>query len=280
MGNFTPVIHKYTSTVMDWIVNVHMVETESGVVLIDGAIAASSGNEIRDIIDNKIGKPLLGVLLTHGHPDHYIGVGNIVKEDVVPFYAVQAAIDQAKERDVEESPTIEAAFGDDFPRKKMFPNSVVQDGDKLTFDGLDLQIWHYGACESDSDAVWIISIDGNKHVFIGDIIYNHMHLFMKDGHSLNWLKALNRLQSEFDINTVFYPSHGEICGTEIIYWDKAYIEMYLGTLKDLLGERDTLTEDEKAKLIERVRSFFPSDDLLDLAQYELDETIKVLSKLF
>jgi glyoxylase-like metal-dependent hydrolase (beta-lactamase superfamily II) len=272
-----PRIHTHTASEMGMLVNVHLVETAHGVVVIDGAVALSSSRAVRHIIDEQIRKPMLAVLLTHGHPDHYMGVGEIMGSEKVDFYALQGAIEQAKSRDEEESAGMRQAFGDNFPEQRIFPNRVVEDGDLLVFDGISFRVRDYGGCESHSDGVWFIEQSGEPLVFCGDLIYNQMHLFMKDGHPLAWLNGLDRLYREFSSEARFYPAHGTCCGREGIYWAQAYILMYLRILGDLLKGGDALNPHGQQRLIAALRSYLPNDNLIELAQFKLDETIRVLS---
>jgi glyoxylase-like metal-dependent hydrolase (beta-lactamase superfamily II) len=278
MSDYKPVIHRYT-TPKYLTVSVFLVETENGVVLIDSATASSSSHEIRSIIDDTIKKPLLAILLTHGHPDHYVGAGEIARNLNVPIVATQGTIDFTRYQDREKFDTlIKRNYGDDVPPKRVFANQVVKDGDVLTFDNVEFQITDLGPCESDADSLWMITIDGIKHVFLGDIIYNHTHGYFRDGHALNWLKALDGLLGEFDHTAVFHPAHGQDCGTEMVYWQKAYIQVFLGTLSSLLRGRDYLDDDEKTLLVNKMKSFLPNEKLINLMKYELDETIKVLKE--
>jgi glyoxylase-like metal-dependent hydrolase (beta-lactamase superfamily II) len=274
---FTPRIHTHTATEMGLLVNVHLVETEHGVVVIDGAVACSSSQAVREMIERDIGKPLLGVLLTHGHPDHYMGVAEIIGDRNVDFFALQGAIDQALERDAAESAGMRRAFGDNFPKRRIFPNHVVKDGEGLVIDNVHFRIRDYASCESDCDGVWSIEGDNGQAVFCGDLIYNQMHLFMKDGHPVEWLRGLYRLRREFSRDACFYPAHGKRCGREGIYWAQAYIHMYLGILGDLLQGGDVLNAIQQQRLITALKSYLPSDNLIELAQFKLDETIHVLS---
>jgi glyoxylase-like metal-dependent hydrolase (beta-lactamase superfamily II) len=275
---FTPKIYEYKASLLNWFVNAFLVETENGVVLIDGTVGISSGKEIRDIIDNKIKKPLLAVLLTHGHPDHYTGVVNIVKESNIPFYSTIEAYYQAKGRDEFESGDMKIYFGDEYPAFRIFPDTYIKNGDVVTVDNVNFQACDFGGCESDSDCVWTIIIDGIKHAFIGDLIYNRMHPFFGDGHINNWLNALNKLLDSYDINSVFYPAHGDRCGTEMIFWQKAYLEMFCNSVKMLKEDNDTLSENDMKILGNRIKSFLPNDDLIFLIFYKLNETIKKMEE--
>ena len=278
MANFKPIVHRYT-TPRYLTVNIFLVETENGVVVIDAATAISTSHEIRNIVDQKIKKPLLAVLLTHGHPDHYVGVGEIVQGLDIPICATQGVIDFAKYQDREKFETlITRNYGDDAPPTRVFPNQVVKDNDVLTFDNVEFHIQDLGPCESDADSLWTIAIDRVRHIFLGDIVYNHTHSYFRDGHALNWLKTLDKLLQAFDHTAIFYPGHGEICGTEVIYWQKAYIQAFLGTLKSMLGSRDRLDDADKNQLVGKMKSFLPNEKLIFLMQYELDETIKILKE--
>jgi glyoxylase-like metal-dependent hydrolase (beta-lactamase superfamily II) len=280
MAMFKPRIHEYKSTVLNWFVNVFLVETQNGVVLIDGAVGILSGQEIREIIDHKIKKPLLGVLLTHGHPDHYTGVVNIVKDRNIPFYATHEAYNQAKDRDEHESGDMKIYFGDEYPPVRMLPNAFIKNGESITIDNINFQVRDFGECESTSDCAWLVDVDGVKHVFIGDLVYNKMHPYFGDGHITNWLQALEKLRGEFDINTVLYPSHGDRCGIEITYWLEAYIKMFVNTVKELKKDKEILSEKDKQILGEKLKSFLPNDDLIFLIFYKLDETLKKMDSLF
>jgi glyoxylase-like metal-dependent hydrolase (beta-lactamase superfamily II) len=276
MSGFVPLIHCYT-TPKYLTVNVFLVETDHGVVAIDGATAVSTSHAIREMIDSKIRKPLLAVLLTHGHPDHYVGVGEIVRGDQVPIVATQGTLDFTHYQDREKFDTlIKRNYGDDAPPRRVFADHIVKDGDVLTFDNAQFRIRDLGPCESDADSIWIVSIGGREHVFLGDIIYNHTHGYFRDGHALNWLKALEGLREEFDHTAVFHPAHGEDCGTEMTYWQQAYIRAFLGTCRSLLRGRDRLSDDEKQMLVGKMTSFLPNEKLINLMRYELDETIKLL----
>ena len=278
MAPFQPVIHKYT-TPRYLTVNVFLVETEHGVVVIDGATAVSTSREIRGIVDNQISKPILAVLLTHGHPDHYVGVGEIIQGLDVPVFATQGVIDFAKYQDKEKfEGLLRRNYGDDLPTTRVFPNRVVQNDETVRLDGVAFQVQDFGPCESDADSSWTVETGGVKHIFLGDLIYNHTHCYLRDGHAPNWLTALNTLLNQNDHRTVFHPAHGDECGIEMIYWQEAYIHAFLATLQSMLGQGDTLTETDKAVLVAHMQSFLPNDKLINLMKYEMDETTRLLRR--
>lgn len=281
MSEFEPVIHRYEATAGGFFVNAFLIETKQGVVAVDSTLSVSSVNDIRAIIQEKIKKDLIAVLLTHGHPDHYTGAGELMKGyGDIPFLATQGAIDQAKARDEEESGYLgsDQVFGSEYPSERIFPNTVVQDGETHTFDGVDFRIENLGPCESDDDSTWTIKVGDDTHVFSGDIVYNHMHTFFRDGHAAHWLSQLDACIKQYDHTTIFHTGHGEDMGIEAFFWEKGYIEAFLNILKSLLNGRDAISDEEKASLIKKMQAYLPSDKLLMLTTWQFEEMVLVLKK--
>lgn len=273
-----PKVHRYEARVADFFVNAFVVETENAVVAVDAALANSDARAIRRLIDAEIRKPLRAVLLTHGHPDHYTGLAGLTAGLDVPIYATQGAIDFAHEEDRRKAEVAVMLFGDEFPRERKFPNTVVREGDTVQVDGVTFEVRDYGPGESDDDALWVMPVGGVPHVFIGDLAYNNMHCFFRDLHALEWLRSLERLRREFDHQAVLYPGHGDICGVEIAFWNRGYIHAFLDALQDLLRGRDRLEPPEKDVLVAKMQSFLPNQKLLFLLTYELDETIRLFKE--
>ncbi len=273
-----PKVHRYEARVADFFVNAFVVETEQATVAVDAALANSDARAIRRLIDEEIRKPLQAVLLTHGHPDHYTGLAALTAGLDVPIYATQGTIDFAREEDRRKAEVAVALFGDEFPRERRFPNSVVREGDTVRVDGVTFEVRDYGPGESDDDALWLMPVGDVPHVFIGDLAYNHMHCFFRDLHAREWLRSLERLRREFDHRALFYPGHGALCGVEIAHWNRGYIQAFLDVLQDLLRGRDHLDPGEKDMLVAKMQSYLPNQKLLFLLTYELDETIRLFKE--
>lgn len=128
-GDFVPKIHRYEATYGNFFVNVFLVELENSVVSIDSAIALSDVKNIRDILKNNIQKDLSAVLLTHGHPDHYTGAGELIKGyGDIPVIATEGTLQQCLSRDEEESGDLgsEEGFGSEYPQHRVFPKKLLK----------------------------------------------------------------------------------------------------------------------------------------------------------
>lgn len=281
MSDFIPKINKYEATIGGFLVNAFLIETANSVVAVDATLAIPSTNDLREIIQNKIRKKLIAVLITHGHPDHYTGVSELIKGyGDIPVLATRGAINQCRARDEEESGYLgsDQAFGPLYPKTRVFPNKEVKSGEAFNFDGVSFSVENLGGCESDDDSLWSMQIENKLHVFSGDIVYNHMHTFFRDGHVSNWLNQLDYCISKFDHNTVFHTGHGEDMGLEMFYWKKGYIHAFLRILKGLLGDKETLTTEEQQVLFSKLKSYLPNDKLLFLTGWQFDDMIRFLRK--
>ena len=68
-----PVIHRHQASPEGALVNAYLVEVPSGVIAVDSTLTVSDSRALRRRVD-ETGKPLLAVLLTQSHPDHYGGL--------------------------------------------------------------------------------------------------------------------------------------------------------------------------------------------------------------
>lgn len=272
-----PIVHRYMGMFMELPrdhVNAFIVEFENSVIVVDTTLSLSSARGLR-IEAESFGKPIQAVLMTHGHPDHYTG---LVVFDDVPRYASQGCIDFAKREDIVKAPTATGYLGDDYPKVRLFPNKVVENGDFLTFEGVTFTFYDLGPGESDSDGMWVFVKDGVKHVFVGDCVALNCHCFFRDGHIYEWQKILERLKTEFDEKTTrFYIGHGETpVGMEAVDWQIGYNKAFINAVAQLPDKSLPVKRETQEKVIATMKTYLPNEATLFLLDYELGESIEML----
>ena len=278
MAEFIPRVHRYRATLGGFLVNAWLVETATAVVAVDATLAVPSTDELRAQLD-AIGKPLRAVLLTHGHPDHYTGIGELIRgRGDLPVLATAGAIAQCHARDDEEAGFLgsDQAFGSAYPKERVMPNQVVADGETFTVDDLSFSVRDSGPGESDADSLWVTNIGGAPTVFSGDVVYHGMHSFFRDGHTREWLAALDRWLGEFDEATVFHGGHGDSFGLAALHWQRGYISAFVDLLGRMLAGRVTLPPEEQQLLMDRMHSYLPNDDLMMLVGWQFDDMVVAL----
>lgn len=268
-----PITHRYIGKFMALPsdhVNAYIVELENSSVIIDSTIALSSARGLRERAE-AMNKPIEAVLLTHGHPDHYTGLAVF---DDLPRFSSRGALDFAHREDVAKAAIATTLLGDDYPKVRVFPNEIVNDGEQLTFGGVTFTFHDLGPGESDSDGMWVYQEEGARHAFVGDAIAKDCHCFFRDGHTTEWLKILDRLQRQFDERTEFHVGHGSApVGTQAIEWQRGYITAFVHAVERLRDQADATSRPAQERVIAEMKTYLPNDSTLFLLDYELDYSI-------
>jgi hypothetical protein len=114
---------------------------------------------------------------------------------------------------------------------------------------------------------------------VGDLVANHCHCFFRDGHTFEWLKILDRLETEFDQSTRIYVGHGETpSGPEMIEWQRGYILAFHDAVAALEDKSIPVSRAAQEEVIAAMKSYLPNEATLFLLDYELDITIPALWK--
>ena len=259
------VIHRHAAGPGGALVNAYLVETGGGVVAVDSTLTVSDSRALRRRVEG-LGKPLLAVLLTHSHPDHYGGLTELVGSDDVPIIAVSGVNDVIRRDDEVKEQVLRPMFGDEWATRRTFPNHTVADGDSVTFDGARFTVMDIGPSESPHDSAWLLGDDA-RTVFLGDQVYNHMHAYLADGHYDRWLSTIDRLEAEFPADATFFVGHGEPTSPELLDWQRGYVRTFVSAV-----EQADFSQPDAAKkaVVEQVKRYLPGDELQFLMELSID----------
>jgi glyoxylase-like metal-dependent hydrolase (beta-lactamase superfamily II) len=180
-----PIISRISGTIMN--VNSYLIEARDGVVVVDGMLTIGDARAVRARID-ELRKPLLGLVVTHAHPDHYAGSAEILRGLAdVPIVST-AAVKRVIERDdAVKDGIVGPMMGAEWPAERRFPDRIVSD--RIAFGEIRFDVRDLGAGESPADSLW--SLD-ERRVFVGDLIYNGMHAYLADGLYSQWRRGARR----------------------------------------------------------------------------------------
>ena len=256
-----PVIHTYRAAEPGLHVNSYLVEAEAGVVVVDTNLLVSDIEALRARV-RALKKPLLAILVTHPHPDHFNGVFGLIQDNEVPVYAaasVARVIGEIAEAKREQwSPT----YGMEWPAETYYPNSPLADRAEVRLGELTFTVRELGPAESHADSYFVLSGGGGAPVaFIGDLAFNGTHPYTADGHSAGWLATLDVLVNELAGVGTLYPGHGDPAGPGVFAEQRRYLLYYRELVRRLSGGQATLLPSARAELDAAMQAFLPGAPL-------------------
>ena len=247
-------IHTYTAAEAGLLVNSYLVETTDGMVLVDANLLLSDIRALAARIA-ALRKPLLGVFVTHAHPDHFNGLPVLAGDDV-PVYAAADVADTIAQIAEAKRAQWQPVYGDEWPDRHRVPDRRLSTGEVVELGGLRFTLHTVGAAESHADSY--ITLD--DRAFIGDLAFHGTHPYTADGHTGNWLAALDTLTGALD-GTTLYPGHGAPGDVGMLADQRRYLMMYRETVGRLAAGAPSLADAQREQLITAMTRFLPDAPL-------------------
>jgi glyoxylase-like metal-dependent hydrolase (beta-lactamase superfamily II) len=249
-------------------VNAWIVSNATHVLVIDALRSESEAAELADAI-KATGKTLWGVLVTHGHPDHYIGIRTL-KERFADARILVA--NQATKDDIVGFSMWMESVGwlEQIPRMKLKSASNPDGFDYgATIEVLDrtaLELPGGGRVELGTDypateAAHMTTVylpDANA-LFTSDIVYHGVHAWAGPGVSRenieNWSRTIAVLKARYAHSGItLFPGHGAPGGVELLDVIRSYLD-------DFLAAADTASSN--ADMTSRLNALYPAHEQAD-----------------
>jgi glyoxylase-like metal-dependent hydrolase (beta-lactamase superfamily II) len=222
---------------------------------------------------------LLEVLLTHGHPDHYNGITQLIAGTSVPIISTEGVDRVIREWDAKKEAQWKPMLGDEWPAQRTFPNHIAQDGESFDFGDVRFSVHDLGPGESHHDSYWIAEDGPDRVAFIGDLAFNGEHSYVSDAHTGRWLENLDRTREALSSIMRIYPGHGPAGGVELLGRQRLYLERYRHEVQKLANGRSTLTDADKARLTEQMTEYLPGGRINFLIAAGTDAVASELAEL-
>jgi glyoxylase-like metal-dependent hydrolase (beta-lactamase superfamily II) len=269
-------IHTHASGEGGIFANAFVVETDRGVVAIDATLTVSESRAFRKMLD-AIGKPLLAVLLTHGHPDHVAGIGEVVRGREVPVMALRSVAEMMREIEEPKRRQWQPVFKDEWIPEWTHPTRLVRDGDVVVLDGARYRVHDMGGGgDCRANTIWVLEGQPSA-AFIGDLVFEGMHSYVADGQLAEWCENLTRARTLLADVATLYPGHGRSGGLALLEQERRYLEEYRRAVRELARGRRSLTDAEKSALTSRMRAFLPGGGLEFLVGLSADAVASELA---
>ncbi|MEP1588196.1 MAG: MBL fold metallo-hydrolase [Tateyamaria sp.] len=190
--------------------NSYLIEGANSCVLIDAHLNHDEAADLTDLI-SKIRKPLEAIVITHTHPDHYLGL-----QHLVPRWPDTAIRSSKMNLDI-----IRTTVADWGP----ISNPLVPlDEGLLSLAGRVFECLLLPDAESVAPVV-LYEAD-SKTLIAGDHVLNGQHLWLAEGRLDAWRRNLKTISDNRLIETVL-PGHGAVGGPELFAATDAYLRNFL-----------------------------------------------------
>lgn len=187
--------------------NAGFVVTPAGVVVIDTlgspSLATAMLAQIRKVTD----KPVVRVIVTHYHADHYYGI-QVFKDAGAEIWAHRGAqgvigSDGARQRFAQRKEIL-AYWINDTTQRFVQPDRWLDGPVDFELGGVRFKVRSVGPAHSDEDLVTFVENDGA--LFVGDLVFQGRVPFVGDADSGRWLAVMDTLLALKP--TVLIPGHG------------------------------------------------------------------------
>ncbi len=169
---------------------------KSDAVLVDAFMTVEQASALADWVASK-NKNLTTIYITHGHGDHWFGVGTLLER--FPNASVVATPNTIEVMRQNGSPeALRNAWGAGFPGQ--IPEKLVMaeklEGNVIHLEGHELLVVELG--HTDTDHTTCLYVPSIGLVVAGDAAYNDVHLYLAESNAQNrqeWIAALDKIES-------------------------------------------------------------------------------------
>ncbi|MCK4441198.1 MAG: MBL fold metallo-hydrolase [Sulfurovaceae bacterium] len=190
--------------------NPAIIEGKNSLIMIDPGGNYNIGKKILAEVDKISKKPIVAIIDTHKHGDHWFaGKAILEKYPNVKIYALQHMIDVSKAGEARKWYNILDRLSknlkgtdNEFP----YPNIAIKNGDKLQIDDQTFYIYSPKRAHTDTDVLIVHA--QSKTLFLGDNLMKLRFGGFDDSSSIHGnIKLLEEIEAAPELN-LYVPGHG------------------------------------------------------------------------
>lgn len=221
-----------------FISNSGVILTEAGVVIIDSGGSLQVGRLIVSKLAELTDLPVIAVINTHIHGDHWLG--NAAIRGVfpqVPIYAHERAIGRLRSGEAERWREIFSTMTEEVIADSVIviPDKALSGGESLEFGNTTVKLHHTGHAHTDSDLM--VEVPASRVLFTGDIV-EHGRLVSSDvPQDFNIVGQIAAIEYALRLPVDTYvPGHGASGNREIPQSALRFLQLLHSSVKRLYEE--------------------------------------------
>jgi glyoxylase-like metal-dependent hydrolase (beta-lactamase superfamily II) len=221
-------IQQFTSSEAGAWSNSYLISGRSEAILFDVFMLRSDATQIADWI-MKSGRALRTVMISHAHPDHFMGLDVITER----FPEAQVVSTQNVVTDIKtDGPwmfsMLQGKLGPEGPTRLVVPEPLSEP--VLVIEGSRLEVVEFG--EGESKHIASVYIPSARALLSADLVYNKAHLYLQERHLESWLARLDELEAfAKDRVSTIYPGHGADGDLTLIAQTRSYLHDFADAVK-------------------------------------------------
>jgi glyoxylase-like metal-dependent hydrolase (beta-lactamase superfamily II) len=186
-------------------VNAYLLVGERQAVLIDTGFNRTDANAIVEMI-RRTGRELRYIVLTHAHPDHYLGTDIILEAFAgVPVEATSIVLLDFRENAQAAFNQYKSQLGSQIADRVVTP--FLLPGNQIEFEGHTLTIFEQQE-PGESRGATFIGVDDPRVLLAGDVVYNNVHPVLAECQTEGWKRNIEFVRGLG--YTTIYPGHGPV----------------------------------------------------------------------
>lgn len=218
-------VHTYMAPFEAFANTTHVIEGQNSVVVVDPQMTIAFAGDVRRYVDD-VGKPIERLIVSHAHPDHYLGVAAAWED--VQVHALAGTIAEIESTGEEVRKAREAMFPPGWLADHVTAPTVAVELGATTIDGVEYEFDRFMAAEhAEQLAIRLPALDVT---IAQDLVYTTVHPIITDRSAIeSWSAHVDTLLATEDTGLVL-AGHGPPTNAEGL----AFIKTYLASAKTLL----------------------------------------------
>jgi glyoxylase-like metal-dependent hydrolase (beta-lactamase superfamily II) len=255
-------IDRFTSN-HAWNANSWILSSDVGLVLIDGQMLKGDAKRLAAMLKT-YEKPLAGVIITHPHPDHFLGLAELRRQlgefAIIAGADSAASFDQARDRFIGWARDV---YGDDIETDVVPATRIIESDTTLELAGITLKLDRFGAGES-VDHLMVYQPD-RKLLFTGDVVMYGSHHYVGEGRSKQLLTQLMTLKRDYAGVARLFPGHGDPSQISPIDDLIDYVQQSRSTFQEISSMESNhhpseprLSDSARKQFVDRMAAAYPT----------------------